>query len=154
MKLTFSAPTEAAINYIAANMCAEDIAELEASGYPNPLDAIKSSLADSDESFVASWDGKPQCVFGVAPYPHNPALGVPWMLSTGTFGSAARDFMRASRKWIADIESSYGVLFNFVDSRHLRAQRWLMALGFQPMKAHDFNNHQFIEFGRFPKCAS
>lgn len=153
MKVTFSAPTAAAIEYIAANMCAEDVAELEASGWPDPLEAIKESLKDSDEAHIASWHGKPQCVFGVAPYAKDDALGVPWMLSTGKFGDAARDFMKVSRRWISQIQPGYGCLFNFVDVRHVRAQRWLSALGFEPMKVHDYNNHQFIEFGLFPKCA-
>lgn len=153
MMIHFSTPTTAAIDYIAAHLCAEDVAELEASGWSDPLDAIKDSIKDCDECFVASWHGKPQCVFGVAPYPKDNALGVPWMLSTGQFTGVEREFMRVSRKWIADIEHGYGCLFNFVDSRHVRAQRWLSALGFEAMKVHEFNNHQFIEFGRFPKCA-
>jgi hypothetical protein len=153
MMIHFSTPTSAAIDYIAAHMCAEDVAELEASGWSDPLEAIKASIKDSDESFIASWHGKPQCVFGVGPYPKDDALGVPWMLSTGRYGGVEREFMQVSRKWISEIEPGYGCLFNFVDARHVRAQRWLSALGFEPMKSHEFNNHQFIEFGRFPKCA-
>jgi hypothetical protein len=43
----------------------------------------------------------------------------------------------------------YSALFNIVHARHVRAQRWLAHLGFEPFKAHEHNGHTFIEFGRF-----
>lgn len=98
---------------------------------------------------MACWDGLPQAVCGVADFTLDTDMGVPWMLSTGPRGRIARAFVEESRRFIAEWSPMYTALFNLVDARHLRAQRWLMALGFLPYKVHDCNGFPFIEFGLF-----
>lgn len=150
MTITIHAPTEAMLEQIATRMCAEDRAELEASGWSNPKEALEASVGTSRESYVACWDGLPQATFGVADFTLDTTLGVPWMLSTGPRGRIAREFLKVSRQYISEWSPLYSALFNFVDARHLRAQRWLLSIGFLPYKVHDCNGFPFIEFGRFP----
>lgn len=150
MTITILPPTEAMLEQIAARMCAEDRAELEACGWATPLDALKASVGTSREAYVACWDGLPQAAFGVADFTLDDTLGVPWMLSTGPTGRIASEFVKVSHQYISEWSPLYSALFNFVDARHLRAQRWLLSLGFEPFKVHDCNDTPFIEFGRFP----
>jgi hypothetical protein len=147
--ITIHAPTPEALEAIASRMCAEDVAELTAIGWASPLDAVLQSCDASREAYIAYWDGQPQAAFGVADFSLDTTLGVPWMLSTGPRGKVAREFIRVSRKYIAEVSPLYTALFNFVDARHLRAQRWLLSLGFMPYKVHECNGFPFIEFGRF-----
>lgn len=147
MTITIHAPTQEALEQIDSRLCAEDVAELTAGGYETTLDAINTSVASSREVYVAHWYGKPQAVFGIADFPDDDQYGVPWMLSTGPRGKIAAEFVRVSQRYIAEWKPLYSALFNFVDSRHLRAQRWLLSLGFRPFKVHDINGHPFIEFG-------
>lgn len=145
--ITIHAATQDSLEQIASRMCAEDVAELEASGWASPLEALMASVKGCREAYVAWWDGLPQAAFGVSDYIGDTNYGCPWSLSTGTSGKHAREFMALSRKYIADWRPMYIALFNLVDARHLRAQRWLLSLGFRPFKAHDMNGFPFIEFG-------
>ena len=147
--ITIHAPTQEALEQIAERMCAADRAELEITGWASPLEALQDSVKGCREAYVACWDGLPQAAFGVADLPLDETLGVPWLLSTGPKGRIAREFVEVSRRFIADWSPMYSALFNFVDARHVRAQRWLMALGFKPFKVHDFDGFPLIEFGRF-----
>ena len=150
MTITFREPTRESLEYIAAHMCAEDLDELTACGWASPLQALIESVESSREASVAWWDGFPQAAHGVADFTLDPTIGVPWMLSTGPRGHIARAFVKVSEQFIADIAPMYSALFNLVDARHVRAQRWMIALGFKPYKVHDCNGFPFIEFGLFP----
>lgn len=149
MTITIHAPTPEALEQIASRMCAEDVTELGACGWATPLAALQASCESSREAYVAYWNGAPQAAFGVADFTLDDTLGVPWMLSTGPRGKVAREFVRVSHQYISEWSPLYSALFNFVDARHLRAQRWLLSLGFLPYKVHECNGFPFIEFGRF-----
>ncbi|MBB6185778.1 hypothetical protein [Rhodanobacter sp. MP7CTX1] len=151
MILTIHAPTPEALKQIAERMCAEDRAEIEASRGGDPLDVLTESVGASRESYVAWWDGKPQAMFGVADFTYDTDHGVPWMLSTGAPPArVARQFIAASRKYVAAWLPMYVRLFNMVDLRHLRAQRWLLSLGFHAARVHDIHGYPFIEFEASP----
>ena len=135
---------------VAGRLCAEDLDEMEAAGITNPMRPILAGWQTGRECYVASWDGRPQAVFGIADYAHDDRCGVPWMLSTGPRGRIAREFLKVSREFIEAWSPMYLGMFNLVDARHLRAQRWLMHLGFEAVKVHDLNGHPFFEFNRLP----
>lgn len=145
--ISIHAPTPEALQDLSSRLCAEDVAELQAAGWESPLAALEASVKDCREAYVASWDGRVQAAFGVADYPHDTDFGVPWMLSTGPRGAVRREFLKTSAEFIAAWQPMYRGMFNFVDARHVRAQRWLLHLGFQPFKVHSINDHPFIEFG-------
>jgi hypothetical protein len=149
LKITIVEPTQAMLESVAARMCPDDVAELTAQGL-SPLPVLLQGWQGSREAYVACWDGEPQAVFGVADYVHDDACGIPWMLSTGPRGRIAREFLAVSRQYIEAWSPMYRALFNLVDTRHIRAQRWLQHLGFEPQAVHDINGHPFIEFGRIP----
>jgi hypothetical protein len=149
LKITIVEPTQAMLESIAARMCTDDVDELVAQGL-TPLPTLLQGWQMSREIYVACWDGQPQAAFGVADYTQDGNYGVPWMLSTGPRGSVVREFLAVSRKYIEAWSPMYLAMFNLVDHRHIRAQRWLMYLGFEPYTAHEVDGHTFIEFGRVP----
>lgn len=152
MTITIDEPTQALLESIASRLCAEDVAELTAQGL-DPLTVLQQGHQVSREAYVACWDGQPQAAFGVADYSTDDSYGVPWMLSTGPRGRLVREFLAVSRQFVEAWSPMYVAMFNLVDVRHLRAQRWLQHLGFEPFKVHEINGHPFIEFGRIPCVA-
>lgn len=148
-KITIHTPTPELLRDLAGRLSADDLAELEAVGMKDPLKTLTESVAICREAYVACWDGAPQAAFGVADLPLDDTLGVPWLLSTGAFAGVRREFLDAAAKFIAAWAPMYSALFNFVHTRHVRAQRWLVRLGFEPYKTHEHNGNTFIEFGRF-----
>lgn len=148
MKITYHEPTPELLASVAARMCQDDRDELQATSGHSPEVALRESVAHSHVAKVACWDGEPHAVFGLAPYQYDDTLGVPWLLGTDGIRSNTREFLADSRRWIADWAPHYAALFNLVHADHVRAQRWLMWLGFDPIKHHNINGHSFIEFAR------
>lgn len=134
MKISYSVPTEGAILEIASRMSAADQAEVMACSGNTPEQAIRESIQLSEVSIVYYQDGRPEAIFGVSPF----AVGVasPWLLATEEVRKKPREFLHASKYWIASFDDQYGTLFNLVDARHKRAIKWLRYLGFEEVKTH------------------
>ena len=128
--------------------------ELLAYGWESALEALTYSFENCREVYAASWNGRVQAMFGVADYPGDPRFGTPWFLSTGPRGTLRREFLRLCRHYIAAWSPLYLGMFNLVDARYIRAQRWLVHLGFKPWKVHERNGHRFIEFGTLDPCVA
>lgn len=153
MNITIREPTRADLEGLAPRLHPDDVAELEATGWESPLVALMYSHQTCREVYVACWDGKVQAAFGVADYPHDIDFGTPWFLSTGPRGHIRREFLKLSAEYIKAWAPMYRAMFNLVDARYIRAQRWLMHLGFKPYKLHELNGNPFIEFGILNPCA-
>lgn len=149
MTVTYTAPTKEAIKYIATNLSQADRDELAAARDVEPEASMLEAVALSKECFVALIDGVPAVLLGVADYPGDASIGIPWMLATDAIQTIPRRFYADSRKWVDAWSEDYAVLFNLVDHRHVRACRWLLHLGFKPIKVHDtLSGVEFIEFTR------
>ena len=148
MQITYIQPSPEVLDDLAGRLCADDLAEMKASCGKPPRDVLRESVECSMSATVACWGGQPQAVFGVADWQPDPTIGVAWMLGTDAIKTNAREFLRASRDWIEQWSGIYRALFNLVSLHHVRAQRWLMWLGFEPIKHHDVRGHSFIEFAR------
>jgi hypothetical protein len=143
-----------ALQDLAERLHEEDVGELLAAGWESPLEALTYSLENCREVYMASWDGKVQAAFGIADYPHDPRFGTPWFLSTGPRGPIRREFLRLCRHYLAEWAPLYIGMFNLVDARYVRAQRWLIHLGFKPWKVHNLHGYRFIEFGTLNPCVA
>ncbi|MBA4281091.1 hypothetical protein, partial [Ralstonia sp.] len=67
---------------VAANMREADRREVWASSRSTPEGSIRESLRISTHAWVGYYDGRPVCVFGVAPLNMVAGLGSPWLLGT------------------------------------------------------------------------
>jgi hypothetical protein len=127
MSLTLSPPTYPLLSRIARNMCEQDTSELAALG-KRPMPALRRSVRESYECYVALWNGEPQAAFGIAT--NDSQVGIPWLLTTGDLSAWKRDFWVASTHFIHKWSLMHNVMHNAVDARNSRSIAWLRRLGF------------------------
>lgn len=109
-----------------------DVAEMAALGFDFET-ALRASVERSHWTATGILDGRPLCLFGVAPGSLLSGVGVPWMLGTRRMEQRAVQlpFLRASRRVVAAMLATYPVLTNVVDARNTLAIGWLRWLGFE-----------------------
>lgn len=95
-------------------------------------EVLADGLFMSSSVWAGMLDGRVVCMFGVAPMPDCPGVGVPWMVGSTRLDECAAVFLRQCRRSgiIRRMLESYPVLINAVDCRNERAIAWLKWLGF------------------------
>lgn len=107
-----------------------DLAEVFATG-TDPVRALHEGIRRSVHCWVATVDGRPACVFGVAPIGSLLSdTGAPWMLGTDLITQHQRAFMRRSPRYIAHMLDAFSHLLNFVHAENEPSVRWLKRMGF------------------------
>lgn len=110
---------------------AEDRAELEALGRPDPHYALVECLQASDVVFAAVVEGEVAAMFGCSPVTEAPTgVGCVWFLTGSAFAAHPRAFVRIARSVMKQLLERYPVLVNFIDARYSAAVRWAKWLGF------------------------
>lgn len=121
----------AAIEYVAERMRQADVEEVWASHGHKPLDALTSSVDNSDLVYTW-WDGPiPVGIFGVGPYLRD--VGTPWFLGTRRMykPAARRFFLRSTGPVLRTFHSmGYQILLQYVSASHAHSLRWLQWAGF------------------------
>ena len=113
---------------IAADLCAEYMAELDAAGIADAVAMLREAVPWCLWVQEADWDGKPIAVFGVRPH-HG--MGVPWMLTTAHMdGAASSAVAMAARRAVLRMRGDFSRLANLVHRRNERAIRFIEALRF------------------------
>lgn len=112
-----------------------DIDELWAANRVSPAYALRRGIACSTLSWTGTVDGRPVCIFGVAPASLLGSVGVPWMIGTQEIDSHAKAFLRRNKAYVEHMAELYNYLVNFVDARNTRAIGWLKWLGFTILEA-------------------
>lgn len=109
-----------------------DIEEFRAASGQSATDVLIDGLSLSSEAWAGLWNGRPVCLFGVAPMAGHDGVGVPWLVGTVWLDGCARVFLRQCRKsgMVQRMLDAYPVLMNAVDCRNDRAIQWLKWLGF------------------------
>lgn len=98
-----------------------------ATGLPVQESLLRSIAISNGGAWVGIHKDRIEAVFGVV---ESPFLAVPWFVATDKFHEFWLKFVRESREFIYALLDRYGLLVNFVDSRHTEAIRWLRWLGF------------------------
>lgn len=125
-------PTAEIIRQFAADIAAEDEAEVLAVGHSSALAAAEVSVLGSRDTYAWIVNERPICLFGIgastflATYEYSP-----WLLATPAIRRYPVFFARSSRKVVAVWRQRYGAMRNYVDARHVRAVRWVQWMGFQ-----------------------
>lgn len=113
---------------IAADLCAADIAELDAAGIADAAAMLREAVPWCLWVQEADWNGKPIAVFGVRPHQ---GIGVPWMLTTRHMERAASAAVAmAARAAVVRMRRDFSRLCNLVHRRNERAIRFVEALRF------------------------
>jgi hypothetical protein len=131
----------------------EDVEELWAANRVSPEYALRHGIACSTASWTGTVDGRPVCMFGVAPASMLGSVGVPWMIGTVEIDQHAKAFLRRNKAYVDRMATLYNYLVNYVDSRNTRAIVWLKWLGFT---IHDAQAHgpDGVPFHRFDMRAN
>jgi hypothetical protein len=115
---------------LAPRVRAADRAELMDGWGHTPAFALTEGVLRSDLAWSGFADRTLVCLFGVAPVPHAPGTGVPWLIGSDLILRHQRAFLRRNRARLAEMQALYPVLRNWVDARNHVALRWLSWLGF------------------------
>jgi hypothetical protein len=143
--------------YIAEHLRAEDRLELSEAQPLGFEDVIRDSLAMSGSRSAVfrvpagrlslqAWE--PVAVFGVAPYPGLPHVGIPWLLATRRFDDHRIRLVRGVRRMLYHLRSDFAQLENHVHADNARSVRFLEWLGFTVEPAAPWG-HKGAMFRRF-----
>lgn len=143
------APRAGDAEFLAAHLREADLIEIAAAGEADPLVAILDGIRRSDWCLVATADGVPALIVGVAPLGSMLSdTGVPWMLGTDLVTRHQRAFIRLAPAYIVRMQSAFSHLLNFVHAENTSAVRWLKRVGFHlepvaPYGPHGAPFHKF-----------
>jgi hypothetical protein len=146
LKLALVPLTDAAIEHVIENLCAEDRAELAAANVRYPLeiflrarrDAVVCGAVTRGEEVIAIW--------GANAHPSQPEAGLVWMVGTDGVRGTGRAGARVSRAALARIRPHFVRLTNWVHVEHRRARAWLAWLGFHIERQPVGPNAAFLTF--------
>ena len=108
-----------------------DVQEVKAACGMDAADALFEAVKNAKRSDAWCKDGKVIAISGVTDSGVDNATGVVWMLTSDEMEQSPKNFMIDTRGYVQDLLKTYAILFNFVDNRNIKAQRWLKWLGFQ-----------------------
>jgi hypothetical protein len=124
--MQISIATEEAVQYIAQHLKQSDIDEIKATWHDSDiLSAILVSMSLSEAVFNAYIDGVPCAVFGYGQYGNRCCV---WLLTTDAIKLRKKSFMREAKRFVREVSSARGILYNYVSQANLQ---WVKALGFK-----------------------
>lgn len=106
-----------------------DRKECEAFGH-SPKQALRRGLIESDWTYTALVDGRPEAMFGIVTESAIEGLGRPWMLGTDEVYRHGRDLLAIGPRVAARMLDSSRSLSNLVSAANSRAIRLLERWGF------------------------
>lgn len=150
-KVSFRSIQPGDIEHIADNLREADVQELRASkGEDRSLRGILTrAVALSTHLWVTvADDGEPVAIYGVAPISLLEGIGSPWFVSTDRAYEYPRTLIVEGKRYLAEMQSAYSHLVNYVDARNDKSIRWLRRLGFtvHAAKPYGLNGEPFHKF--------
>jgi len=128
------------VSYIAQNMREADKAEILAASGSTPEQALTKGLLATAfggrTTTVCLPDDTPVAMLGVLPA-GQPDVGLVWMLASNDLKNIQTQFLRESRRQLAEITDGYRVVYNYTDARNTLHHRWLKWTGFKFIQRHE-----------------
>lgn len=119
---------------LAANLRAEDLAEVVAASGLTAIQAIGHGYVHSRPAITIEYNGKPAAMFGVVPSEQVEKFGSIWLLGTNDLHLFSTKFLRQSKRWLDIVTQGYDIVGNVVDERNTDHIKWLRWLGFKSIK--------------------
>ena len=137
---------------LAPRLRERDAAEVYASGGFTPERALRASVTASELAWTALFDGRPEVMWGAAPYLYNDGnMGVVWLLSSDEMYRVPGRFIEESHNYVSIMLERFDTLFNYVHAANIKSQQWLEMLGFHAVSRNDNYGHageSFILYAR------
>ena len=90
-------------------------------------------------------------IFGVAPFPGRPGVGIPWLLCAKGAERHKVYFVKQSVKYVSKMLEAFCTLENYIDCRNTPSIQWLSWCGFALCEVIPFYGAQRLPFIRFSK---
>lgn len=129
--VTVRPPVAEDIYTLVANLRMCDRLELEASYGIDLAEGIRRALRVSQHLHTVEVGGQLAFIGGLAIVSLLGSEASPWLLGTAMLDRRPGALTRVSREYIDAWKKQYSVLFNYVDARNTKSQRWLRHLGFE-----------------------
>jgi hypothetical protein len=137
------------VNHIAMNLRPEDFDELFYFFNINPYEVVIESWKMSLRRWIVlNKNNIAVAVLGVRPLSTFSKLAIPWLLGTKGLEKMKKFFMKHSKPIIEEMKMDFEFLYNFVDSRYIKAVKWLKWCGFTIEEAVPFGIYN-VPFHRF-----
>lgn len=136
---------------LAPRLRERDAAEVYASGGHTPERALTASVTASELAWTALFDGRPEVMWGAAPYLHDDRMGVVWLLSSDEMYRVPGRFIKESYNYVSKMFDRFDTLFNYVHAANIKSQQWLEMLGFHAVSRNDnygYAGESFILYAR------
>lgn len=130
MTLSFTPPTQEAINHIAAHMRQADVVEVWASSHHTPLQSLMKGQELSDLSTIITVDDTPVVMLGLVKRDILSGSGVVWMLATDDLVRHRVALSRTTEGVIDEMLHVCPRLCNMVHDKNKVSIAWLKRLGF------------------------
>ena len=139
---------------VANNLRPEDLQELEGLGH-TPLGVPFSVLASDVAVAFFSKEGVIAGVAGIVPDARE-GVGIIWMLCTPEVQKEPFTFVRQAKKWLADEQRNYRLLWNLADARNHFHHKLLKMLGFKalssiPMQPYGLPYLEIVKLCAYPQ---
>jgi hypothetical protein len=116
---------------LAIGLRAEDVEEIAAASGATPEVALHLSLQLSTKAWAMIADYRVIAMFGVAPWPSVPELGIPWLLCTDEFPKHQKEILTVTKRIVREMGEGFQFLVNYTDVRHINNLGWLQWAGFR-----------------------
>jgi len=126
-----------------------DLQEIAAATGSDPEGSLAVAVGTSPVAYTWLHKGRVMAMFGAAPYPGRPGVGIPWLLGAKGMDKHKVFFVRRSKKYLAEMLELFPVLENWVDARNTSSIQWLAWIGFALSEVQPFFGIQRLPFIRF-----
>ena len=112
---------------------AADKLEVKLSSGLDPRTALRMSIGLSTHCWTALLNGRPEIIWGVAPYSYDGRLnqGVVWLLSCDEMYRIPGRFVKESHIYVSKMLETYDTIFNYVHAENMASCKWLENMGFE-----------------------
>lgn len=131
MKIEIVQATEKHAKDLAPSIRREDKWEVMCSSGLNSHDALTQSVQFSRIAWTALLDGKPEIMWGAAPFPPKEGWGIVWLMSSEEMYRIPKRFLVESVRYVDKMFDIFDTLFNYVHVENMKSRKWLEALGFK-----------------------
>jgi hypothetical protein len=116
---------------VARNLRVQDFDEVFAATGEIPLESVVEDwIMSSRRWIVLNKNNKAVAVLGVRPKTMFSDIGIPWLLGTKGLEKMKKFFVKHSKMIIEQMKIGFKVLYNYVDTRYIKAVKWLVWCGF------------------------
>lgn len=136
------------IDHVSKNAREADRQEVLAASGEDVKTILEKGVRFSTACWTLIVEDEPVAIGGVTALNLLAGEGIPWILGTDAVLKHPLSFMKASRKYLAEVLRYYSYLVNYVDVRNEMAIKYLTRMGFEILEPAPFGK-EGLPFRKF-----